>query len=104
MLLMEGAFAPTRLAMMPRRNHLLFAGLLLFLLGMQFRMVPSFSLNERSSRFVSARLGDPGMPGQGLWQATPVGRTIQPPRWLGLALMSAGAVLTIKSLSMRGAA
>jgi hypothetical protein len=29
---------------------------------------------------------------------------IHPPRWLGLALMSAGAVLTIKSLSMRGPA
>ena len=90
--------------MLPRRNHLLFAGLLLFLLGMQFRMVPAFSLNERSSRFVSAQLGDRGTPAQGLWQSTPVGRTIQPPRWLGLALMSAGAVLAIKSLSMRGPA
>lgn len=90
--------------MLPRRNHILFAGLLLFLLGMQFRLVPSFSLNERSIRFVSARLGDRGGPGQGIWQAPPVGRTVQPPRWLGLALMSAGAVLAIKSLSMRGSA
>jgi hypothetical protein len=89
--------------MLPRRNHLLFAGLLLFLLGLQFRLVPAFSLNERSSRFVSARL-DRGGAASGLWQAAPAGRTIQPPRWLGLALMSAGAVLTIKSLSMRGAA
>ncbi|MFN9370223.1 MAG: hypothetical protein ACK6CT_15905 [Planctomycetia bacterium] len=90
--------------MVLRRNHILFAGLLLFLLGLQFRLVPSFSLNDRSSRFVSARLGDRGPQGGGIWQAAAQSRTIQPPRWLGLALMSAGAVLTIKSLSMRGAA
>ena len=38
----------------------------------------------------------------GVWQA-PTGRKIlAPPRWLGLALMSAGSVLTLRSLSMRG--
>jgi uncharacterized protein (DUF849 family) len=31
-------------------------------------------------------------------------KVVEPPRWLGLALMSAGAVLTVKSLSMRGQA
>lgn len=90
--------------MLPRRNHILFAGLLLFLLGLQFRLVPSFSLNERSSRFVSARLGDRGTPAAGVWPGQQPGRSIHPPRWLGLALMSAGAVLTIKSLSMKGGA
>lgn len=90
--------------MMPRRNHILFAGLLLFLLGLQFRLVPSFSLNDRSSRFVSARLGDRAAAvaaGQAVWPGATPGRTVHPPRWLGLALMSAGAVLTIKSMSMR---
>ena len=29
-------------------------------------------------------------------------KVVEPPRWLGLALMSVGAVLTVKSLSMRG--
>ena len=46
--------------MFPNRQHLLLAGLLLFLLGMQFRLVESFTLNERSSRFVAAQLGDGG--------------------------------------------
>jgi len=27
---------------------------------------------------------------------------VEPPRWLGLALMSVGAVLTAKGLSVRG--
>jgi hypothetical protein len=92
------------IVMLPKSHHLLLAGLLLFFVGMQFRLVESFTLNERSSRFVSAQLGDRGTPAQGLWQASPGGRMIHPPRWLGLALMSAGAVLTIKSLSMRGSA
>jgi hypothetical protein len=90
--------------MLPRRNQILFAGLLLFLLGLQFRLVPSFALNERSSRFVAARLGDGGTAAPGLWPGSQPGRIIQPPRWLGLALMSAGAVLTVKSLSMKAAA
>ena len=39
--------------MVPNRQHLLLVGLLLFLLGMQFRLVESFTLNERSSTFVA---------------------------------------------------
>jgi len=68
------------------RNHLLLAGLLLFFLGVQFRLVSSFTLNERSSHFVAAR---------------PLRKVVEPPRWLGLALMSVGAVFTVKSFSMK---
>jgi len=82
------------------RHRLLLAGLLLFLLGMQFRVVESFTLNERSSHFVAARLGGGPQP-TGPWQAPALRKVVEPPRWLGLALMSVGAVLTIKSLSMR---
>jgi len=82
------------------RHHLLLAGLLLFLVGMQFRLVASFTLNERSSRFVAARMGG-GFEQQGMWQSPPLRRVVEPPRWLGLACMSIGAVLTVKSLSMK---
>jgi len=81
------------------RHRLLLAGLLLFLLGMQFRVVESFTLNERSSHFVAARLG--GGPQATPWQAPALRKVVAPPRWLGLALMSVGAVLTIKGLSSR---
>ena len=87
--------------MMPRRHHLLLAGLLLFLVGVKFRLVESFTLNERSSRFVAAQLGDGGRPPA--WSAMPLRKVVEPPRWLGLALMSVGAVITVKSLSMKGA-
>jgi hypothetical protein len=86
-----------------KRHHVLLVGLLLFLLGIQFRLVESFTLSERSSRFVSAQLGDksPG-PAASLWQGDPARKVVEPPRWLGLALMSVGSVLTLKSLSMKG--
>lgn len=82
------------------RPTLLLAGLLLFLVGMQFRVVESFTLNERSSHFVAARMGG-GEPAP-IWQAPTLRKVVEPPRWLGLALMSLGAVLTVKSLSGKG--
>jgi hypothetical protein len=84
------------------RHNLLMVGLLLFFAGVQFRMVESFTLNERSSRFVAARLGNGGDFPQSVWQTSPGSKMVQPPRWLGLALMSVGSVLTLKSLSMKG--
>ena len=84
------------------RHTLLLAGLLLFLLGVQFRVVESFTLNDRSSHFVAARLGGGGQQAPAMWQAPTLRKVVEPPRWLGLALMSAGAVLTIKSLSTKG--
>lgn len=87
-----------------KRHHLLLAGLLMFLVGVQFRLVDSFTLSERSSHFVTAQLGGNGGPQpQTLWQNMPSRKVVRPPRWLGLALMSLGSVLTLKSLSMRSA-
>ena len=86
--------------MAANRHSLLLAGLLLFLLGVQFRVVESFTLNERSSHFVAARLGG-GQQAPAMWQAPTLRKVVEPPRWLGLALMSVGAVLTVKSLSSK---
>lgn len=86
--------------MIAKRHHLLLAGLLLFLVGVQFRMVQSVTLSERSSRFVAAEMG--GSAQQAMWQNVPMRKVIVPPRWLGLALMSVGAVLTVKSMAMKG--
>lgn len=86
--------------MLAKRQNLLLAGLLLFLVGIQFRMVQSFTLNEKSSTFVAARMGAGPQPA--IFQAAPLRKVIEPPRWLGLAMMSVGAVLTVKSLSMKG--
>ena len=60
------------------------------------------TLSERSSHFISAQLGDKGgFQAQTLWQNIPSRKVVTPPRGLGLALMSVGSVLTLKSLSMK---
>lgn len=87
--------------MLPKRHHLLLAGLLLFFAGIQFRMVQSFTLNERSSTFVAAPKGAGPQPV--VWQGVAPRKVVEPPRWLGLALMSVGGVMTVKSLSMKSA-
>jgi len=84
-----------------KRPQILLTGLLLFFAGVQFRMVESFTLSEKSSHIIAAQMGDRGGALQSLWQAGAQRKTIQPPRWIGLALMSVGSVLTLKSLSMK---
>jgi len=92
-------------SMRVKRHHILLGGLLLFFAGVQFRLVDSFTLSERSSHFISAQLGDKGsLQPLNLWQNTLSRKVVKPPRWLGLALMSVGSVLTLKSLSMKQAA
>ena len=84
------------------REHFLLVGLLLFFAGVQFRMVESFTLTERTSRFIAAQMGDRQFQqSQAVWPNGLSRKVVQPPRWLGLALMSVGSVLTLKSLSMR---
>jgi hypothetical protein len=97
----RSACATEESRMVPKRHNLLLAGLLVFLIGIQLRVVESFTLNERSSRFVAAQVGD-GAARQAFWQQAPMRKVVEPPRWIGLALMSVGAVLTVKSLSMKG--
>ena len=85
-----------------KRPQILLTGLLLFFAGVQFRLVESFTLSEKSTHVISAQMGDRGGALQSLWQAGGQRKTIEPPRWLGLALMSVGSVLTLKSMSMKG--
>ena len=91
------------------RNHYLALGTVLVLLGVQFRFVESFMLNEQTSRFIAERIQkkkqqqvDPNpfsallsIPG-----ASPR-KTVRPPRWLGWSLISVGAVLILHSMAMR---
>lgn len=85
-------------------THLLLVGLVLLLLGVQFRMVQSFTLSEGSSRFIAAQMGNVPERTIAAWPDAAARKVVEPPAWLGLALMSAGSVLTLKSLTIgRGA-
>lgn len=84
-----------------KHQAILIVGLLLFLTGVQFRMVESFTLSEPSSHFVAAQMGG-GLRQQqsAIWGNGPGRKVVEPPRWLGLALMSVGSVLTLKGIAL----
>ena len=87
------------------RNQWFMIGLVILALGIQFRMVKSFVLNEKSTEILAKRLKQaesvtttfiPSLE----TAPPPSRRTIEPPRWLGFMMISAGAVVVLHSLAM----
>ena len=84
------------------RNQLFLIGLILVFFGIQFRKVEAFVLNEPCSRFVEKRLpASKGDTSSESVASAPQHRELRPPEWLGLCLVSVGAVLTLQALAMR---
>ena len=91
------------------RRHVLMLGVVVFAIGLQFRIFDSVVLNESSSRFIAEKLKrpEPGTQTVNNVLATSVPipvdkRTIKPPTWIGWAIISVGAVLVLHSLAMSG--
>ena len=96
------------------RNQFMMIGLLVLLLGVQFRMVDHFVLNAKASEFVEKKLDKPPTASVAA-NAPPVqksnpadanlptvtNRIVKPPHWLGWCLVSVGGVLVLHSLAMR---
>ncbi len=89
------------------RNQFFLAGVLIVLLGAQFRMVDSFVVTPGVAKMASKRRSGP-TPATRLSIQTlvPINkpaptRTVRPPEWLGYSLLSVGAVLVLHSLAMR---
>jgi hypothetical protein len=89
------------------RNQFLILGVVVLFLGLEFKKVESFTLNERASRLINERLATSASEGDGSMRPflasigpTPR-RTVHPPDWLGYALLSVGAVLVLHSLAMK---
>lgn len=88
------------------RNRYFLAGILLLLLGIQFRMVDSFVLNESATRALaritkSSPVADNSGMTDMLMQMYPKPtKRIQPPRWLGLAMITVGAVISCHALAI----
>lgn len=87
------------------RNRYFMFGVILFLLGIQFRMVDSFVLNEGSTRALQriakqAKVADAnGAPGSSFMQAAPsTKKTFKHPPWLGFILLTAGGVMSLHAL------
>lgn len=90
------------------RNQIFLTGMVLVMLGAQFRWIDSFVLNEKTSQIVAERMQQaqqgtaPGPLKSALISSAPASRrTITPPRWLGMSLISIGSVLILQSLAMR---
>jgi hypothetical protein len=97
-------------------NRHLVWGLVVLLLGMQLRTVESYLLTPKASQFVESKLnGDSFLsiddpysyrPSRSydslLMTSGPISqKRITPPRWLGWALISVGAVLVLNGITSR---
>lgn len=89
------------------RNQYFFLGIVLLLMGLQFRVVSAYVLNDEATRFLAERTGaTASAPEQALVALTSdIGalpnKVIRPPEWLGWCLISVGAVLVLHSLAMK---
>ena len=88
------------------RNRYFLLGVLLILLGVQFRMVDSFVLNEPTTRTLakvtkSDPLAESSIFSSLLMQVTPTPtKRVQPPRWLGLAMIAVGSVVSLHAVAI----
>ena len=90
------------------RNHFFLVGLVLLYVGLQFRFVETFVLNDKASKFIAQKLGtgETGLnirqAAQGLFpvaSASSATRSVTPPEWIGWALLSIGSVLVLHALA-----
>jgi hypothetical protein len=87
------------------RNQYFFLGLVILLLGVQLRMVSSYTLTRQATKFLAER-SQPSAADSTLFALTSdMGagpqKVLQPPEWLGWCLMSVGGVLILHSLAMK---
>ena len=88
------------------RNQYYMAGLVLLLLGIQFRMIESVELKEQFAKFIAERTDHPLIsvssqsPVLGPVEGASIDRVVHPPDWVGWLLGSLGFVLVLHSLAM----
>jgi hypothetical protein len=86
------------------RNRYFMFGVLMLLLGIQFRMVNSFVLNETGTRALAriaqeSQLASQDFTSELYINAHPKPRkTIRPPGWLGWVLLTAGGVICLHAM------
>jgi hypothetical protein len=88
------------------RNHYFLGGVLLLLVGLQFRYVHTYVLSSEATAWISQMRGAVSIEKQGLAQRlgnkppAPVKKALPVPHWLGYAVMAIGAVLVLQSFAM----
>ncbi|EMI53386.1 putative membrane protein [Rhodopirellula sallentina SM41] len=88
------------------RNRYFLIGVLLLLLGSQFRMIDSFVLNEPTTRALAnmsrkAAVTEEDTFSSFLMQVHPKPtKRVHPPRWLGLAMIAVGSVVSLHAIAI----
>ncbi len=85
------------------RNRYFMFGIILFLLGLQFRIVDSFVLNESSTRVLhrfvkKANIADSNAATNVYMRVGTPKKNLRPPNWLGFVLLSVGGVMSLHAL------
>ena len=83
------------------RNQFFMIGVFLLLIGIQFRLLDSVTLNEKTTRFLASRSSVTTSSLASIMPTSTVRKVIHPPQWLGWALMSVGGVCILHSLAMK---
>jgi hypothetical protein len=88
------------------RNQFFFLGVVILLVGVQFRVVSAFVLNPEATQFIAERTGKVTPAASETWftatsNTSASRKVVEPPEWLGWCLMSIGGVLILHSLAMK---
>ena len=87
------------------RNQYFFLGVIILLMGIQFRMVSTYVLTGDATQFLAERTKSADAQGMLVSLASDSGnlpqKVIKPPEWLGWCLISVGSVLILHSLAMK---
>lgn len=88
------------------RNQWFLAGMVLLLLGGQFRMIDSVELTPEFTKFLAERTDHPVAAASEKADLAGVdapfpSKTFTPPEFIGWALLSVGSVLVLHALSMQ---
>lgn len=90
------------------RNQFLFIGLVVLMIGVQFKYVSAYVLTPETTQFIAERTGQSTAATSGAFSffnattgtsASPR-KVLEPPDWLSWCLISVGAVLVLHSLAM----
>ncbi len=89
------------------RNRYFMFGVILFLLGLQFRLVDSFVLNENSTRALHrfaqrSKIADnnlaTNLATNVYMQVGTPKKNLRPPNWLGFVLLTVGGVMSLHAM------